>query len=361
MLKAINASRTGSTGGQNAGDFLTTLVRMLHQVSASDPKDLIYGFLAFYAPADPVNAIVPVSALTVAQVWRDSTFKIISNSSSLDVFALAPGNAEGQNPPHPDYHPSWVPDFRDSFRFSRPFCAPDMKSAFSADRGAPILARIENDGCTLVVRGKLIDSIAYTCPLNYENTYYYDSVSQNIQLEKHVAWLEKRLAPPVKEDLRSIMIRTILADGANSDVQPLPMPTEYYWELSNQEAHLRQLRDKLDSGFDIGESDTNMVHQYKNFCELTLISQRKRLFVTHKRRFGLASTAINFDYDIAIVKGSKTPIILRKVTNEEEMIKTESSVQFWRLVGQCYLHEAMFGEMIKSTDWWDDAEDLHIL
>src|ERR1700753_3319011 len=53
MIQAIDFGRNQMRNGQTSEDFLAVLMRLLHYVDATDPRDYIYGFLAFYKASDP--------------------------------------------------------------------------------------------------------------------------------------------------------------------------------------------------------------------------------------------------------------------------------------------------------------------
>jgi hypothetical protein len=59
--------------------------------------------------------------------------------------------------------------------------------------------------------------------------------------------------------------------------------------------------------------------------------------------YGLVPEDAQHDDQIAILHGSKTPIVLREVDGKD---------RFYQVVGQCYWEECMYGEVVD----WEEAE-----
>jgi hypothetical protein len=86
-------------------NFLAVLFEAMQQFRATNPRDLIYAFLASrFQNLEPENKIVPDYDKAVEWVWSDATRRIIADTRSLSVLAAGRGSEQG------DVHvSSWVP------------------------------------------------------------------------------------------------------------------------------------------------------------------------------------------------------------------------------------------------------------
>jgi hypothetical protein len=154
------------------------------------------------------------------------------------------------------------------------------------------------------------------------------------------------------------LLRTMLADGAMGAEQPLRNVNKYVRALehSSEMRTLRQRRGTLDS------DECSLLADYEKLEDLELIARGKNIFFTEHCQLGLAPGATREGDLVAIVHGSKTPVVLRGV----EGLEGE-----YRVLGQCYLNGWMYGETPNKVlggkerhphcKWWEEEQDLLVL
>jgi hypothetical protein len=143
-----------------------------------------------------------------------------------------------------------------------------------------------------------------------------------------------------KEDI----LRALLADGAFGPTQPIRESMDELLKIiQDEEDIIIKMKDR--SSIPSAETD-----QWKDCYELleklwrwALISQKKFLFTTNAItgpdtiegfHLGLAARSINVGDTIAILHGSKVPIALRPVDQDNSR---------WKVISQCYLDGWMYG------------------
>ena len=236
--------------------------------------------------------------------------KLISESRSLDIFsAVRAGDWGKVNTSNHNYLPTWVPNYQNMFPYSRPFSAADMPSSFNASGSKTYVPHASSTDGTLVVQGKIIDQIVKLCPLNFEGAYYIEGIQKILQLEEHIKWVQ--FSPTENIDkVRAYVLRILLADGANGPTQPLPFGIQEAVQMYVDEDNLMLLRDRYENGEQLNDDDIKRLNQYKILCEISLIGQRKRVLLSGSGKLGLVSQAARRLDKIAIIAGSKTPVVL---------------------------------------------------
>jgi hypothetical protein len=86
-------------------NFLGLIMQAHQQLEATDPRYLIYVFLAF-DPEHSRTGIIPDYSKAVHAVWLDAARCIIKSTASLDIFAAVGGGHDSQT----KELPSWVPN-----------------------------------------------------------------------------------------------------------------------------------------------------------------------------------------------------------------------------------------------------------
>jgi hypothetical protein len=161
------------------------------------------------------------------------------------------------------------------------------------------------------------------------------------------------------------IFRTLLADGAFGDTQPLPHDLADLLQAHNQEETLSRMPapsilPPSGSNGNQGESAKRPVNLHQTFTDLrrySLVVQRKRLFISDRRHLGLAPLSIREGDLICILYGSKTPCVLRPLEEQKKVGKEE-----YQVVSQCYLNGWMYGENPGSeVPWWEEEPQEFVL
>jgi hypothetical protein len=346
--------------------FLSVLLEALQQFQATNPRDLIYAFLApQFQNLKPKNMIIPGYDKKVEWVWTDAARRIIADTGSLDILAAARGSQPG------DFQiPSWVPDWSYCYRYARPITAPGLKTSFDACCGRLHKTELSGDFMALRVRGKIISKVAWLAPRNFGIDYYRNGMDKFFDLDGHVTELKQHLRfqrghsgeqlAQDWPDLRGQVLRTLLADGAFGRVQPLPEKTRDLERVLADEALIKHMKQRMDAGEHVPNpnrwrGDYELLEKLWGWA---LIAQRKVLFATkaadkNDRQalifLGLAARSVAVDDVIVVLYGSKVPVVLRVAEGNR-----------WSVVSQCYLQDCMFGGE-DSMRWKEEEAESFLL
>jgi hypothetical protein len=140
-------------------------------------------------------------------------------------------------------------------------------------------------------------------------------------------------------DLKTAVVRTLLADGDFSAAAPLKYPVDQLLNVhEHQEEYLKAER----------ESDKYEIGVY--LANSSLILQRKLFFKAEGKLgvfLGLGNLFTKAGDLVCIL-----PVILR-----EDVEYVDPPRKWYTVVGLCYLDGWMFGQF-PDPEWWDDFEEL---
>ncbi|KUL81565.1 hypothetical protein ZTR_09192 [Talaromyces verruculosus] len=316
--------------------FLGLVMQALQQLHATKEVDLIYAFtgldslesLKIRIPKIEIDYTLPVRT-----VWINAARSIIQSSNSLDIFATARGQATCK------YDiPSWVPDFLHCYPYGRPITAPDFITAFNASGGFSHTWEEADNIDTLIVKGKVIGTIMWFSPMNFELKHFWDElqgVKAVLQYEAHAeevaTYMNIHLGAGKSDELlgdRRKILRTILADGAFGNDQPLNDMKEIIQVYENED----KIRKQTDNERQFSNSQYKILEALR---EWALIAQQKKLFLSDGYDVGLVPKTAKMGDLICLLYGSKVPCVLRQTADSEER---------YRIISQCYLDGQMYCE-----------------
>ncbi|KAL0253340.1 hypothetical protein SLS55_010315 [Diplodia seriata] len=317
------------------------LARLGRQQQATDPRDRVVAYLGFYKPPSFRTRDIYHKDITAGEVYVRFARSLIEDTSSLDVLSSA---RPGVSLPKPcgaglvDL-PSWVPDWSDpeehhfplllheQSRYTASGMYRQVKWAASLSRShVRQSVRSPLDARYLRCRGKIIHMVqhtsGYTLPspnswsyLQYELLEHWRTLLGHVRAEipfkdmsvdriTEVLWLAHSLYSSPGEEVPGnpdVMSKREGIDWAFMKWQPV---FDHLWG---------------------------------------------RMFMkTESGSVGLVTTACNCGDLIAIFHGSRTPLVVRKI----------SSSSNYQLVGDCYIEGAMFGEAVGWTE--EEADDIVI-
>ena len=337
-----------------ASGLLSKLFQILRRVQFTNPKDVIFAFLAFQKDEgiDPASGLY---AEKVEDIWRFAANQIIRTTKSLDIFAGASFFCKRSDQSAPIL-PSWVPYWSDPFPFSRPIAQPD--SRFNACRGFMHDWKSSSDKSRLLIKGKVIDHVGTI--LHRGMVMVRDNVALSTKFDllvdgtvryigSNYLWKLGDYYRTKIQSVRKEMVRVILADGA---LGPRPLSSEkierFIPLLSLSDNTTRELRRRKMQ--ELSDEESERVADYEELEELALVMEQKAVFATPYLQYGMAPDCILEGDAIAIVHGSSTPCVLRRV--EEGDVENE-----YRLVGQCYLNGWMKGQAPREVLGKDPLKD----
>ncbi|KAL8737370.1 MAG: hypothetical protein Q9181_001745 [Wetmoreana brouardii] len=327
--------------------WLSTLWQGMGNLKATDQRDKVYAFLAF-ADSEQEAHIAPSYEKPVESVYTEATFRSIRKVASLDVLELAIKNRESSIS-----LPSWTPDFSKPLP-SLPFMTHNVGSTgFNASRGLPYI----------FLTVPTHEPRKLQVILDYKP---FITLHDSLRLADLTTWVSSQLQPVNQSKdservLETRLLRTLLAEGAGRDDTPAnldydaSLALEVYRNelmlLTNEEKGM--FRDKPSRTPDAQViSDRRIQNRYRKWMTtISDIINHKKFFLSEHNDFGLAYEAVREGDLICILFGSKTPTILRKVSDT-----------YHRFVAQCYVDGWMRGEEHEYREWTEaDAKTFMLI
>ncbi|RMJ19473.1 hypothetical protein CDV36_000864 [Fusarium kuroshium] len=318
-------------------DFYSLLSRMSSGCKVSEPRDLVYAFLALNK--DHRIQIRPTYDVPVYRVFTEVARTIISATGNLDILAVAPRQSRHKSHfsiDYPEDFPSWAPNWCCGLLsvplFYRAGRVP-FKACLSLSWAKPNPEPDNPDH--LVLQGKVIGIVYETSPV-LSGMGSRERLIDFVRLEEQKAALHqilRRITSQFKLT-RQRVLRVCVSDGSfvpHLSKTLVEQDIEFRQFTGLSEANLNSLLDVYDSEEQFGPQS----FEKRLLWEYVLVLRNRRLFVTADGRIGLTQNCVKAGDTIIIAHGSATPLVIRAI-NEKKRI--------FRLIGQCYLEKAMFGE-----------------
>jgi hypothetical protein len=352
-------------------------LRTTRFMSAKNPRDHIYSLLGIMEEFLPPGMKCPISPnyeMPTVSVFRDLATQIFQNTPSLYLLStVSYGLCEGKvfNPAdRPDW-PSWVPDFSDEGSFASSLSTTVYLVSGGTQRyNASRLDLIEYQPPTihdniLIVHGAQIGIIDKT---NYRR--HVLSGSGNLPYlcfildlctrggtkypNSDQTWIEAiwrtmmvdcippswDTEPPVlfRSWLLEHIVRALKFRGQDAGVSPYPESLKKAIELLRQISEIPYLSSLLPTLDEVLDQISGHVEQdavEKHPFELLACNSFTiwRWYLTSSGYLGSGPVSLVQGDEVWLLKGGKMPMILRKVSDKKYL-----------LVGETYLHGAMYGE-----------------
>ncbi|KAK0323188.1 hypothetical protein LTR82_005548 [Friedmanniomyces endolithicus] len=314
--------------------------------------------------------IPPYHELSASTLYRTATSAMITTHESLDVWAAISG---AWNAPHrPSDLPSWCPDWsmtRETIPFNWPRDRNPADTPFNAAKGYRHDKRegskLSGGFNILRVRGKQIDSLARTVEPAYTSLHFESSREDFLNLQRVGAmWVEhaKAAGAPLVDEINFETIKPLMAalvaactNPRISDGSALNMTGPLEGLILDELRWMCVYCKELEAG-EILYHDRRphfmslMPRTYGSFKEgVRVLKSWMRTCIGRCIAFGktqglglVPRTSCKGDI-VCILHGSKVPVVLRRVDSR------------YRLVGQCYWHGWMNGELV---DWAENEGDV---
>jgi hypothetical protein len=252
-----------------------------------------------------------------------------------------------------EHIPSWVPDWGISTPTVIAFHNSDDNS-FNACKGYPYVP-IPSPPEVLLVRGKIVSIVETWINHPFEKHYFMNPDRGWLAVDFHYEKMISAVAPGTKHSItREKVLKALLADGAL--VWPFRTVTpENPSNLSDE--RVKELLHAYDMWPRIVANDTTLSGFQKVKEDLKEVQQRS-MILQRKRLAGCSGDGGTLGLvpricmqkddhcEIAILHGSKVPVVIEEV---------EEGTDRWKVIGQCYLEGAMYGELV---DWGEEEGDL---
>ncbi|PKK45416.1 hypothetical protein CI102_11945 [Trichoderma harzianum] len=367
----------------NRGNFAYELHRARHLL-AQDPRDHVYAFLGHFSlgkGSEELQSLVVDYSKSIEEVYFDVAVRGLRGANDLVMLAAthhsrpngkrrAPGNEQEVD------LPSWVPDWRDLPMHI--LGSPAVPHRASKDTRPDLT--IDEDKRILHARGVRVDVVERHSWTIYGTAFQVrqddhgpkkneQSGSRTHPME--VLWKQicgyqtftlSRIYPPFLKDPSSspspspslpttshdhhksaffALIQTLTNACTGMDrSRPYSSISPDEW-LASGAAYLRA------NSLASSSSHTPIspaIHAlsltgdpFKWSHEATLITRYRRFAVTRNGYFVLGPDALQEGDVVAVLRGGKTPFLLREVNDGD-------GGSGWRLVGECYVHGLMDGE-----------------
>ncbi|KAK8147895.1 hypothetical protein G3M48_000773 [Beauveria asiatica] len=308
----------------------TNLRQQIGNSKCSDPRDRIYGILS-QLDTDHIS-IIPDYTKSVAEVYTDVTQKHIHHFGKLDILT----QCELSEKASAHSLPSWVPDWS-SPRKSEEIheLAPELFHLM------PTFSYM--DQRLLRAYGIYVTRVTATFPFQEEDLHS-ESVLQTAQ------------------ELR----RLLLEIGSNQNVQAAHKSREHFLEACCRNLWLNNFSERWmppvphESSFDdcltIIDAITNPDGLTPDLPTLRNISRcmarcrgtctARTLFVTRDGLLGIGPKSVATGDEVCSLFGCRRPMLLRPVAGTAVYPSNASSQPEYRLVGECHVDGAMYGEFV---------------
>ncbi|KAK1823013.1 hypothetical protein LTR12_002539 [Friedmanniomyces endolithicus] len=348
-------------------DWMLLHVQAQGVLLSADKRDLTIAlttFEGFY------EQIPPYHELLASTLYRTATSAMITTHESLDVWAAISG---AWNAPHKASDlPSWCPDWsmpRETIPFYWPRDQYPADTPFNAAKG---YRHDKREGSKVIgglnilrVRGKQIDSLARTVEPAYTSLDFERSCEDFLNLQRVGAmWVEhaKAASAPLVDEINFETIKPLMAalvaactNPRISDGSALNMTGPLEGLILDELRWIYAYCKELEAG-EILYHDGRphfmslMPRTYGSFKDgVRVLKNWMRTCIGRCIAFGktqglglVPRTSCEGDI-VCILHGSKVPVVLRRVDSR------------YRLVGQCYWHGGMHGELV---DWAEDDGDV---
>jgi len=307
--------------------FLQVLRRLAFATECSDPRDLVYAFLALQPKIIIQSADY---SITVEETYIRASARLAESSEDLSIFGWVRFDPSSSLP-------SWVVDWRIQHGTQGSPIA-DTGSRFNACgkyRFKP--AQSYQSGSVMKVRGKVVDSIETLA--HKDHFQHRDSTSIVSELQSHKiigdfdSLCEK--VSDTKSNLHQRLIKALFAHSLRED------------DLDNWVhkllAMLAAWQHHVDRDIRIEESlskeQRDIIRKLPNHASLC---RSRRLFVSRDNfSFGLAPRDAQPGDLVCILHGSAAPVVLRLIPTGRYLV-----------IGQTYFEDWMFGKHI----YWEEDE-----
>ena len=322
------------------------VIRSARGLQATDPRDRIYAFLGCPLAKDkngqPMLEADYTLSIDELHLRFAHTMLQRSREGPLCLSAIEHGRRGNLVD---SFYPSWVPRWHVDlgfFHLAKPahwFRAGGSPEHFSARQ-----ARYN----TLIIGGALFDKVVWKSDSIDAANFSTDSTCSDTEIFNSEEPSTDRLWNDLRNEAKRLGIRLEMSDYVHTLMSGYPAhgaPFE-----SDSPEHLGIFKAYRQSNFSgtLNKSDTKAVKTeetlfhdfFKNHIRLIY---NGRLILTGNGRLGLVSSpAVEIGDDCCIFFGAKVPFILTPVRDGHH-----------KLIGECYIHGVMDGELVEGLDSGD--------
>lgn len=314
---------------------------------ATDPRDKIYG-VAGLASCSLANSIMSHVDYTIEPfvLYRQVATEMLKRGTDLSVLSVP----RGLDIDHPEGLPSWTPDWR----VIRQSPAVGLKNQddihemrYNASGGSKPAVQFDETGLRLGLECCWLDSVDTVgktmvvddIPHGYPGVLRLPKVAYMLDEWRAITRATERIEYPSSEPILDAFIQTLVGGPTHLD---MPFMRQQYSILDRQArliSYMRRLGPVLPPGSEryvvsflaklLRVPASSIAYPFGvSTCPLA----DRKLFRTKRGYIGLGNVRVTPGDRIAIPKGGKVPLVLRKDGDN------------WKLQSDCYLHGIMYGE-----------------
>ncbi|KAK5657171.1 hypothetical protein OQA88_3228 [Cercophora sp. LCS_1] len=288
---------------------LREMLRLLRYKQATDPRDKVYAGLGLIT--DSGDVVVDYSSTSVGGLYIQVTKLCIAKEGNLRVLSGCHSK--------PGYDlPSWVPDYSDHRReLAHSNISEDSGISYAA--GGDAVLDFEFQGNRLLLRGVCVSTVSYIGPI--EDRLRYPRGQNVVKHAMEDKWLSKWLISHVTRIPPRIPPLLVC---------PKAEGEEWAYRLTKEEMWLAYLK-TLSAGRPPPEEEL----ADPEFRRLVSRVFQHRSFITFENGvIGLGPRYPELGDELCFVVGAETPLLLRPCGDGR-----------YNLVGECYAHGLMHGEV----------------
>ncbi|EGR48126.1 uncharacterized protein TRIREDRAFT_63093 [Trichoderma reesei QM6a] len=334
----------------NRGNFAYELHRARHLL-AQDPRDHVYAFLGHFSltkGGEELRELVADYSKSVEEVYFDVAVRGLRGAHDLLMLSAthhsrpnnrrrAPGNERELD------LPSWVPDWRDLPMHI--LGSPAVPHRASGDTRPEL--RIDEEARVLHIRGIRVDVVERHSWTIYGTAFQVRQDDQGPKRNPRTHPMEvlwKQICGFQTFTLKSAffaLIQTLTNACTGMDrSRPYSSVSPNEW-LASGAAYLTSVSPAIHALSLTGDP-------FKWSHEATLITRYRRFAITRGGYFVLGPDALQEGDVVVILRGGKTPFLLREVSrgsdDDDDAAPAGGGGGSWVLVGECYVHGLMDGE-----------------
>ncbi|KAF4438881.1 HET-domain-containing protein [Fusarium austroafricanum] len=325
-------------------DFYSLLSRMSSDRKVSEPRDLVYAFLALNK--DSRIQIQPTYNVPVYRVFIEVARTIIAATGNLDILAVAPRQSHHKSHFSVDFtesFPSWAPNWCCGQLSVPLFYRADRVPFKACSNFSWVKPDPDSDNPDhLVLQGRAIGVVYEASPV-VSGMGSRERLNDFVRLEEQEAALRQILRRVTSQFrlTRQRVLRVCISDGSfvpQLSKTVVEQDIKFRQSTGLSEDNLNSLLNVYENGERFGTRSL----EKRLLWEYALVLRNRRLFVTTDGRIGLTQNYVKAGDIIIIAHGSATPLVIRAINEKKGT---------FRLIGQCYLEKAMVGEECDFERW----------
>jgi len=332
------------SGYNKSQNILIDVLQIVRNKNATDSRDKVFGVLGLVNNWLTTPPILPNYKLTDIEVFAQVTVNWITNTR--DLFILT-GNMLRR--PH---IPSWIQDWAPAATFEGTEYHHESgwnvlywkySASLKKEARSELLSNSE-----LQLDGIFVDKVSRVALQMVTNDwkdaeFFINSWGEFVDISNNS---ERKYVGGGK--LYDAFWRTLAGNLFWTGVKTSNITDAYRKALPED----RQVFDLLRDHIRLAKPQQHVLSdETAGFEKVLAVTARYRtLFVTQKGYLGIGTTGIKEGDDVYVFYGGKVPFITRSKEETGDLGSTETTHKRCELIGDCYLHGVMEGELIKEPE-----------